>query len=411
MTNHRRFDIGSSTSESFEGDEALLTAVRSLVWDGDDDFLRARIQKSRMSGVRVLLPSVRVTRVAVPASAGRKWLPRVAFLLGCAATIVVMSVVSRPERVSSRPIVAQARNTQRAPALPAMMEVVSPWPRMAYAQSPEHRPAPYAAVRSFDIQRIRPEVRSYIRMVSTAYHDYLPHSYYAQSIDSARMNGVPIWRIVHTTSADLRLNDAQQQPASQTDTLCVNRATLQPIVNVTTVGHGTDTYRNTHRFGHGLDSNTVEWTPTPEQSLMLSRNTRTGVDASFVIVQPIDTARVFIASESAMELVLRALPLRDGWRGSVSVPTHIGMGISAGKSTVLNLRVAGVDTVDLFSGRIPAWRVLMETGPKPEVWYVSQETGETLLVENRAEEPYFSSRRMLMAGLDAQNRAPRVKQR
>ena len=82
-----------------------------------------------------------------------------------------------------------------------------------------------------------------------------------------------------------------------------------------------------------------------------------------------------------------------------------------GQPTLLNLRVAGVDTVQTFSGRFACWRVLLETGAEPEVWLVSQETGETILTDGPYDSTYPRSRSYLVSGFEETRRIPAVRLR
>jgi hypothetical protein len=115
-----------------------------------------------------------------------------------------------------------------------------------------------------------------------------------------------------------------------------------------------------------------------------------------------------------MRLMLQASRLTADWKASVSV---VARGLDTPNQvdparglTYLNLRVAGIDTVQLFNGRVETWRVLMETGPTPEVWHVSRETGETILTEGAWGPNYPDSRNQLM-GWHETKRLPPVRRR
>jgi hypothetical protein len=111
----------------------------------------------------------------------------------------------------------------------------------------------------------------------------------------------------------------------------------------------------------------------------------------------LDSTRLYVPYEQSLHLLLQSLPLREGWRGSIQVPEQLGAVYS--KTLPLNMRVAGVDTVAVFRDRYPTWRVLVETGPDPEVWHVRQTTGEVLLVEQRYRGGALKAKRYLVGGL------------
>ncbi len=94
-----------------------------------------------------------------------------------------------------------------------------------------------------------------------------------------------------------------------------------------------------------------------------------------------DRRRVFVVSEGMLRVVRSALPLRAGWRGSIGVRKGESRMFAFGPAGFRNARVVGIGTVQLFGGRVEAWRVELESGGEPERWFVSRETGETLLTQ------------------------------
>lgn len=119
----------------------------------------------------------------------------------------------------------------------------------------------------------------------------------------------------------------------------------------------------------------------------------------------------FVASAEMLRLLLRAAPLRDGWRASVQAPRWRYNTSANNTSRWVNLRVAGTDTVQLFSGRFPAWRVVVESSGRPETWFVSQQTGETLVTDGPLDASYPESRTLLLYGLEETTRVAPVRRR
>jgi hypothetical protein len=87
------------------------------------------------------------------------------------------------------------------------------------------------------------------------------------------------------------------------------------------------------------------------------------------------------------------------------------MAMSLGVPRFLNLHVAGVDTVQTYSGRFPCWRVQLDVGETPELWFVSQETGETLLSRGAFGPVYTKSEVRLLYGFEETRQAPRLQRR
>jgi hypothetical protein len=105
-----------------------------------------------------------------------------------------------------------------------------------------------------------------------------------------------------------------------------------------------------------------------------------------------------------LRVVLSALPLTAGWRGSIGVLEGDSRLFAMGPSGYRNVHVAGIDTVQTFSGRIEAWRVELQSGGEPERWSVSRETGETLLTQGPFDVSYPESRSWLVGGFREMNR-------
>jgi hypothetical protein len=122
----------------------------------------------------------------------------------------------------------------------------------------------------------------------------------------------------------------------------------------------------------------------------------------------LDARRPFVPTEETMRLLLRAAPLHERWRASVGALSGDNRTFAMGDPEYLNLRVDGSHDVQTLSGRFATWRVVLETGPKPEVWYVSKESGETLLTEGSWGVAYPVSETRLLYGFEETKRLPPV---
>lgn len=407
MTDHHHLGVEPSTDATeHETDRALATGVRALVWDGDDDFLRARIQRSRASGARVLLPRVPALPAPAPSRTRRSWRQRVLVAGGGLAAFLLLSLVVERAPRSSRTApsrVTAASDTSTEERSESLAELLAPWPRLAFAQAGVGMPAPYPPVRVGDVRRIHPGRRSYLRSVATLYHELLPAGVSTESVDSVTLAGTPAWRLVRTRGSLV------------SDTLWLHRTTLQPLRRVAVVGEWPTHHsiRTSHDYTSRGDRMRSEMIDTSRQApaYYVPRAGLPGRVASRETIMPFAPDRLAAVSESSLELLFRTLALKPGWRGSVAIPRRVEMGLSVPNMVAVNLRVDGADTVETVGGRFPTWRVLLETGPTPEVWQVSQETGEVLQTDDRQRAPYFESRRVLLGEPDAKQKAPRVRRR
>lgn len=331
--------------------------------------LLARIQRSRADGVRGLLP---VSDGEAAEEAPSTWTVRTVLVAAGVAAMAAISVwrpasPAGPARdtanVASRDSMATVERAT-GPAAPTMAMWLSPWPRVAYAQTPKGgRPGPHAALTGLDPARVLLGRRGYMRLSASPYHDLLPHEFYEVDVDTTRLDGLPAWRLVTRERARQALKVTL--PEWRHDTLWLDRRTFRPLVR---------RYRNAvlHMRQQFTDSSLVE-----VDSMAVPSPTKRPF--RFGVTKVLDRSRLFVANEAMLRVLLQASPLSATWRASVGVLDGDRRPFAQGTATYRNLRVAGVDTVQTFSGRYVAWRVEVETGAEPERWYVSQESGEVLL--------------------------------
>lgn len=414
MTDHHHLGVEPSTDATeHETDRALATGVRALVWDGDDDFLRARIQRSRASGARVLLPRVPALPAPAPAPSRtrRSWRQRVLVAGGGLAAFLLLSLVveraprssrTAPSRMAPTPVTT-ASDTSTEERSESLAELLAPWPRLAFAQAGVGMPAPYPPVRISGSARVRPSDRAYIELVAPAAGEALvPLDAYVESVRADTTHHDRAWLVSreYPFSEDQHGRQLLNQPRLR-DSLWVDMSTLRPREQHLSAGDPKSDYHMQYvvRFEATRFESVYRYKTRSEELRMLPDSNKRG--PYWVIRQrrTVDSSRVFIPFEGAMALLLQALPLADGWRGSVLVPEAYGALSETAALLPLNLRVDGVDTVAVFRDRYPSWRVLVENGPRPEIWHVRQRTGEVLLVERRDLRGALRARRYLTAGL------------
>lgn len=414
----------------FGTDHDLAALVPDATEVAPSNALLDRVHASRAEGFRVMLPSgdAAVVPVSPPIAvsavdtltveqlARRVWLIAIAV----AATLVA-AVTSLWPRPGSRdqlpgtaqavprqsPVLADSPNVDGAAATTAsltpresLLERLSPWPRVAFAQSLSavERNAPYPALRALDETRLTTGRRSYLRSVGNALHELLPFTTYTVELDSALLGRERTWRLVTVTQTATGLADNSEQNADH-DTVWLRRQDLRPVRRSRVAGF----LRMRQTFSDSLLVETDSLI-APRGSTL--RNGMRLMPFRSEAVRTLDARIPFVPTEEAMRLLLRATPLRERWRASVGALSGDNRSFAMGEPAYLNLRVDGTRDVQTLSGRFATWRVVLETGPKPEVWYVSKETGETLLTEGSWGVSYPVSETRLLYGFEETNRVP-----
>lgn len=411
----------------FTDDRDLAALVREATIVAPSSALLDRVHASRAEGLRVMLPSgdaaavpvsptvttSAIDELSVEQLAGRVWM----IVIAVAATVVAAVTSLWPNQTATDALPTTARAVPRlaAPASitladsttvaapsnrESLMDGLSPWPRVAFAQSPgaSDRNAPYPGLRALDESRLRTGRRSYLRSVGTAIHALLPFTTYTVELDSAVLEKQRTWCLVTVTQTSTGLAENSERNA-QYDTVWLRRNDLRPIRRSRYSGF----MRMRQTF---TDSTLVETDSLIAPPGKRLRNGMTLMPFRNGAFRKLDARIPFVATEETMRLLLRAAPLHERWRASVGALSGDDRRFAMGESEYLNLRVDGSREIQTLSGRYATWRVVLETGPKPEVWYVSQETGETLLTEGSWGVSYPVSETRLMYGFEETKRLP-----
>ena len=418
----------------FSDDRDLAALVCEATSVAPSSELLDRIHASRADGLRVMLPSGEATSAPMSAAGlssslnelSAEQLARRVWLIGIsvAATLVAavtalwpqsdagksMPKVSRahavaiidsgelnsafrdsPERVKSTAIAGESLS-ERLPA----------WPPVAYAdtQGKAPRTAPYSGNFNLDALKLRPGRRTYLRSVGNSIHKMLPYSTLTVELDSVRLHGDRAWCLVTVTQTSRGPAENNERDA-QHDTVWLRRSDLRPIRRARHAGF----LRMREQFSDSLlveaDSPVAPQGATMQNRMKLMPF-RTGA------AKPLDASVPFVPTEETMRLLLRAARLNPTWRSTVGVLSGDNRSFVTGEPDYLNLRVDGSHDVETVSGRFDTWRVVLETGRKPEVWYVSKETGETLLTEGSWGVRYPVSETRLLYGFEETKRRPPV---
>ncbi|MFY7922507.1 MAG: hypothetical protein ACOVSI_08840, partial [Gemmatimonas sp.] len=177
--------------------QQLVAALQQRGEEQADERLLARIQASRASGVRVLVPA-HVVDTDTSMDLERVWTrARAAVLIAGAAAFALIALFPPTRAVSTAASPSSTAPVSAAPSVEGsggasapsgMAGLLSPWPRVAYAQQPAGgRAGPLPAISGLNADRVVPGVRSYVRLSSNAYHDALPHELYEMAVDTVRL--------------------------------------------------------------------------------------------------------------------------------------------------------------------------------------------------------------------------------
>lgn len=313
----------------------------------------------------------------------------------------------RPDSLAARGAARPMQGTTPSAATGGeLAQWLSPFPTAAYAQT--GMPAAYAAASGINTQRLVTGRREYVRLSANDYHDFIPDSRTETSLEKTTHNGRGAWRLV-TTMQTARTQRSYKLPSgfqAIVDTTWLDARTLRPMERRL---HAS--IMHVHEVFSASEGVMTFQLLIPKEMQEPKRDPR--LDAPHTWKFTLDSTRPLVASEDGLRLLLRTLPLSDGWKGSIAVPVDQGSVVSGtgGKPRTINLRVAGTDTVQLYSGRYPTWRVLIELGDKPAIWSVSKETGETLITNGSNGLAYPESKTYLMYGLEETKQAPSVRRR
>ncbi|WP_411280070.1 hypothetical protein [Gemmatimonas sp.] len=407
----------------FTDDHDLATLVRQATDVVPSGALLDRVHASRADGMRVMLPngdaatvpiapaarSSSIDALTVEQLAGRVWM----IGLAVAASLVAAVMALWPRQAANGSLQATAsamvdsalldsltRTTATASPRESLAEQLSPWPRVTFAQSPgaAARNAPYPGLFALDEGRLKPGRRSYLRSVGNTMHELLPYTTYSVELAPVELEKQGAWRLVTVTQTSTGLAENSERNAEH-DTVWLRRNDLRPIRRARHAGF----LRMRQTF---TDSMLIETDSLIAPRGMTRQNGRRLMPFRGGGSKHLDAAVPFVPTEESMRLLLRATRLHANWKRTVGVLSGDDRAFAMGEPDYLNLRVAGSRDVQTLSGRYATWRVILETGAKPEVWYVSKETGETLLTEGPWGVSFLVSETRLLYGFEETKRVP-----
>lgn len=398
----------------------VADAVRDLAMSAGytaDEALLARIQQSRTEGARGLLPMHDTPSASTPVSWWR-WRGALA-AAGVAAIVVIQLMLPKradngaPPAAAATPMANSGGGASPPVASPApgagstggIAELLSPWPRVAYAQTPAGgRAGPFAPMSGLRPERVKLGRRAYVRLSGNAYHDLLPHEMYELDVDTARFEGRPVLRLITTeyVSKWMPTEKSRVPAVERHDTVWLDRTRLSPIARHSVLGP----LEVTQRFADTI---------LQQRTVMDTRKMGLKNPPAPVVTNDrlrVDSSRPIVVSEPVLRVLLQASVLTSNWKASVGVMGAEPSSIATVEGAYRNLRVARLDTLQTYSGRYPVWRVEVDNGRFPEVWYVSEETGEVLRVNGPWNaQVYPQSESHLISGFSETKRLMPVKRR
>lgn len=337
------------------------------------DALLERIQSGRRAGMRALLP-VGDTRPPARHPSHWRW-----SLPALAAAGLVSVMIGRRTDARTEPIAAATSQADSlAGARSALGALVPFWPATAFAQAPT-RPVAYAPITAVPRRRLRAGRRSFVQMIEDGDGRSTPMFAFEEVTDSVRVSGRLQWRVSITSYVFETRDGPRTNATAHGDTLWIADEDTRVVRREFRGGQRHIAERYTRLAMTRGDTIVMD----PPQLRSMSH----AAAASFMRetrrreVLPLDTTRVFVPTEAALRALLAQLPLTASWRGSIAVRSAEHIEAATWQPEFVNLRVAGADTVRSTTGVSPCWRVLVEMGDAAATWYVSQATGEALLVE------------------------------
>ncbi len=374
----------------FTDDRDLAALVRQATSVAPSGELLDRVQASRADGMRVVLPN------------------------GDAATAPIVPPVrsSAIETLSVEQLAGRVWMIGIAVAATMLAAVMSMWPDQTAqdalpSTATAQRNAPYPSFVALDDSRLKPGRRSYLRSVGNTMHALLPSSTYTVELDSAVLDQQRTWCLVTVTQTSTGLSENNERDA-QYDSVWLRRDDLRPVRRSSYAGYLRMRQTFTDSSLAEIDS-IVSAPGTSQRNGAL--NGPTFIPFGKETIKTLDAQMLYVPTEETMRLLLRAAPLHKRWRASVGLLSGDSRTFAAGTRAYLNLRVDGTRNVQTLSGQFATWRVVLETGATPEVWYVSKETGETLLTEGSWSLRYPVSETRLLYGFEETKRASLVRER
>lgn len=309
--------------------DAMRRELQGLVTPEPPPGLLQRILDSRAAGVRMALPRI-----------GRDY-PR--WLLGALSAAAVLVLVVNT-RGPGRPSTSLDRDYQDIP------RVLGFWPPDAMAQEAGPPPPPrYQHVR--DVRAVNVRGGTWIYQIGDAFDDGATRyrGRLRVVMRSAEWEGRPAWLV---SQQQLTIRDSNSDKTgwirSANDTMYADVENLRPI-HYAMVG---TRFRLIHRFA---------W-DTVYEALDIGGAHPRSWRAHAEIPGPVDAPLVLRWRWLDVALLLQALPLGPGWRGSVYSVGLVGRDRDRAAIRPLDMRVERGQRIEVPAGTFDCWKIVMRDG-------------------------------------------------
>ena len=243
------------------------------------------------------------------------------------------------------------------------------WPSVASAQEPAApREAPYPSGQVTLIARLHSEASRYVLSAANAPDSLLLHPYaiLTDSVEKTAYRGRSAWRV------SSRFDDGY--PALGRRTVMLGGSDLRVLESRWETDRFVQTIRVTDsalivRFAAKRGAYTDDSTHAAHRVLVSSGRI------------PRESNRPLVVGSAGLRLMLRTLPLREGWRGSVDLVSYESPFMVHIRPSYVNLRVMNQVMVRSGYGPLLCWRVVVDAGGQPEYWYVSRGAQELIRTE------------------------------
>jgi hypothetical protein len=303
----------------------------------------------------------------------------VATFTGLAAAAVIMIVSSDLGRDGAQPSVlgATASGAWRAPTTAeAVSRLLQPWPAVAHAQTvarSQQARGPSAPLEPGAQARLAPSVRTYVRVLKDAGGRERSRTNLEVQLDWVRHQVDGHWLL------RARLGDDPGSSTTEIDSIALETRTLRPV------------QRRLHTAGRRryfrYSPTQVQATDTLpdyffDETLVTSRPSLRSLwpiapgRGYWYSISDLDSSQTLVLSEAHLQLLLRTLPLSRDWSMRVALVTLNERHFQRRAPTDLALRVTAIDTITTSIGTIPCYRMELDYGARPDIWWISVATGE-----------------------------------
>lgn len=303
------------------------------------------------------------------------------------AAVITVAALSMPWLVNRQETTAKdmqetpKASTERATYRDDVARLLQPFPASAQAQMPtptSRKRPPRTTVAPTAVERLTVDTRIVTRIRRDVGGRELSRSRREVRLDTVWSNNYMSW--VLSTRGPLDVPADQQQ----IDSIMLDPKALYPFIRRLY----TPTMTREFRFMLGMVTITdsIGYSPTcilsgtqpsTAKGYVKFPECKTRVwDYRMGTSVPLERQRTLALTEEHLALLLRTVPLSIGWSSTVAVPGPFAPLLQRYDAAVVTVRVVQLDTVQTAKGPVPCYRVTIDYGQRPDIWWISVATGE-----------------------------------